>query len=322
MRTTIITLAVLAVTGAQFLFGASFARNFIDAAPAETARVEAPLPDWATDRLRPAWDESQIERVALEWTNVTRPAKTTAETTAETAAQSQGARQLARIRQMVREGKNDEARRAMKAYNTACYEEGPVFLFNDPALAKRNLAVHPSYAYGSTFAARLKLVGDRDQRANVLVPPGASIRAPGKFQDVAILEPSMLQASARPADIVRVACCEFGDDDPRGSRPAGLDNKADPKIAKVTVAAAELGVPWETTQVAVWAITNDVDRASLYAAPGAYRAHNVAQARTVLAHAGLDASKFQLWSSAGASSNAAQAPNNPFQALRSFGRGG
>lgn len=224
-------------------------------------------------------------------------------------------RQLNKIREAVLSGQKSEAWTLMRAYNRAGYAGGPVFFFDDPELAELGVRVRPRYNFGRTFAVTLHAESRQGQDARVIIPPGATVRADGRYQDVAVLDYRLIDVVGRRAKVERslIACCEFGKDDPRKTRPAEFDLHQNKNVAKIATASRNLGSSWETAQVAIWAVTDNPSLSALLTAPGNYRQHNVREAEKVLLEAGLDPSEFKLWRG---SSKAQKAPR--FDSPRSF----
>lgn len=212
-------------------------------------------------------------------------------------------------------GKVVEAKVAIDRFNTASYAGGPVFLYDDPALEERNIRVRPVYNYVGTFSVTLECVNEGQSKARVLVPPGATIRAPGQYQDVTVLGYQLLEATPKDFDSQRaiIACCELGDKDPRGTSPGRLENHHNTAVAKVATAAARLGAPWKTTQVAVWAVTDNPSMDVLLTTPGSYRQSNVRAAQKIMKEAGLKPSDYRLWG--GASQSPSLDGLNPLRAV-------
>lgn len=220
--------------------------------------------------------------------------------TRDSAAMSSEDKALKKIEDLYLDGQTLEAKIAIDRFNGANYAGGPVFLYNDPALVDRHIKVYPEYNYAGTFSVTLRCVNEGDTKARVLVPPGATIRAPGDFQDVTVLGYQLLEASPKNIEAQRtiIACCELGDKDPRGTAPGRLEKHQSPDVAKVALAAARLGSPWKTTQVAVWAVTDNPSNELLRSTPGRYSRSNVLAAQKIMREAGLKPSKYRLWGAA------------------------
>ncbi|MDF1661254.1 MAG: hypothetical protein P1V97_05755 [Planctomycetota bacterium] len=217
--------------------------------------------------------------------------------TRSSAAMSSEDKALNKIENLYLAGQIVEAKVAIERFNAANYAGGPVFLYDDPALAERHIKVRPVYNYVGTFSVNLQCVNEGQSKARVLVPPGATIRAPGKFQDVTVLGYQLLEATPKDLDTQRaiIACCELRDKDPRGSSPGRIESHQNGDVAKVALAAARLGSPWKTTQVAVWAVTDNPSNELLMSTPGRYRRSNVLAAQKLMEEAGLKPSKYRLW---------------------------
>ena len=190
-----------------------------------------------------------------------------------------------------------KAKKAIEHFNTACYAGGSIYLYDDVTLAEKGIAVRPIYNHRGTFSISLQCTNQGSEKARVLVPPGATVRAPGHFQDATVLNYRMLKAEPNKWGFDRslVACCEFGDKDPRASSPSGFESHKNKDVSKVATAATRLGASWETAQVAIWAVTDNPTLEALLTTPGNYRKRNVRAARSVLKSAGLKASNYQLW---------------------------
>lgn len=217
--------------------------------------------------------------------------------TRSSSAMSSEDKALKKIEDLYLAGQVVEAKVAIQHFNDANYAGGPVFLYNDPALVERHISVRPVYNYVGTFSVTLQCVNEGQSKARVLVPPGATIRAPGKFQDVTVLGYQMLETAPRELETQRtiIACCELGDKDPRGTSPGRLESHQNADVAKVAMAAARLGSPWKTTQVAVWAVTDNPSNELLMSTPGRYRQSNVYAAQKIMRAAGLKPGKYRLW---------------------------
>jgi len=208
--------------------------------------------------------------------------------------------QLAAIQQAVLTGSGAEAEREIARYNQAQYPGGSIHFYN-AAPSSMGVAVRPSYYRGNDhFAVDFKVTAQ--ERCRVIVPPGATVRAPGSgVQDVSTISYRVYQAAPERTAWGRqtIACAEFGKGDPREGAPRGMSAHRKASVAKVARAAARLGSSWRTAQVALWAVTDDPRPSAIAAAPGHYGRRNVREARQVVAAAGLAPENYRLWKKSG-----------------------
>ncbi len=260
-------------------------------AEAPRARVQAEL-DLAT-ALRQVREEAEgdVGRILQECNRDHSPVTAMASEPAD----------LAPIRAAVLTGSRDKIHEAVSRHNASGAE--PVFLHDDPELARRGIAVRARWPRngGSRFAVSIDVqAGDSVEPCTVLVAPGALVKAGDDGeQDTTPIQARFIHvgpAERSQAD-AEICCAQIHSQDPRGHEPAGLTSHRDPRVALVAATAEREHASWGAAQVAVWAVANDATPGEVASAPGSYTRY-IDPARDVLEKAGIDTNKLPLYAHA------------------------
>jgi hypothetical protein len=178
----------------------------------------------------------------------------------------------------------------------------PVFLHDDPELARRGISVRAKWVRGNArFAVSLEAqAAEGIEPCTVLVPPGAVVKAGDDGdQDTTPLQARFIHVGPyeRKQAEAEICCAQIHSNDPRHHRPAGLTMHHDPRVGLVTAAAEREHASWGAAQVAVWAVANNVTADEVASAPGSYNLY-IDPARDVLEKAGIDTNKLPLYANA------------------------
>jgi hypothetical protein len=213
---------------------------------------------------------------------------------------------LASIRVATLTGDMAKIRAAVASHNARGLE--PVYLSDDPELARQGIAVRASYdRRNPNFAVILEATGDVTKPCTVLVAPGSIVKA-GRSgdQDTAPIQARFLKITpnTRAEATATICCAQIHSNDPRGGGAKGLTRHADPRVGLVAATAERERADWGSAQVAIWAVANNVTADEVTSAPGNYGLY-IDGARDVLEKAGIDSNKLPLYSHANPRNRAA-----------------
>jgi hypothetical protein len=208
--------------------------------------------------------------------------------------------ELAPIRAAVATGDVAKIHEAVAQHNALGGE--PVFLHDDPELAKRGITVRSRWDRNRMFGVVLEAsASDSTDPCTVLVAPGAIVKSGSDGdQDTAPIQARFIhvgpqeKTSQASADI---CCAQIHQHDPRGRQSRGITSHKDPRVARVAAAAERDSASWGAAQVAIWAVANDVTESEVASAPGGYSRY-IDPARDVLESAGIDTNKLPLYARA------------------------
>ena len=203
---------------------------------------------------------------------------------------------LASIRVAALTGDMAKLRTAVASHNAKGLE--PVYLSDDPELARQGIAVHARYdRRNPNFAVVLETTGEVTQPCTVLVAPGSIVKA-GRSgdQDTAPIQARFLKITPtnRAEATATICCAQIHSNDPRGGGAKGLTRHSDPRVGLVAAAAEREHAGWGAAQVAIWAVANNVTSDEVTSAPGNYGMY-IDGARDVLEKAGIDSNKLPLY---------------------------
>ena len=228
------------------------------------------------------WDHDAMRRVS-----------TNDETPAEAA-------DLAPIRAACLTGDLAKIKETIAQHNAKGLE--PVFLHDDPELAKRGIALRARWDHAASFGVVLQAhAPDATEPCTILVAPGAIVKSGGDgYQDTAPIQARFIHIAPREPNAeatANICCAQIHSEDPRALPARGLTSHKDPRVALVAAAAEREHASWGAAQVAIWAVANDVTEDEVASAPGAYTTY-IDPARDVLEKAGIDTNKLPLYAKA------------------------
>ncbi len=207
--------------------------------------------------------------------------------------------ELAPIRAAVATGDVDKIHEAVAQHNALGGE--PVFLHDDPELAKRGITVRSRWDRSRSFGVVLEASAtDQTDPCTVLVAPGAIVKSGSDGdQDTAPIQARFIHVGPKEKATASadICCAQIHQHDPRGKQSRGITSHKDPRVARVAAAAERDSASWGAAQVAIWAVANDVTATEVASAPGGY-ARFIDPARDVLESAGIDTNKLPLYAKA------------------------